>query len=216
MIDLSNLKMARIYSPASNEEINSVESTIGINLPWKYQMILLTSNGFLTESGILIYGIEDVVERNATWEVQKYAEGHIAIGDDSGGRVLLMAAQIEATQVLLVDSGDMNPKRAIIITNDVVEWIAKGCEIKGDSAIIDHQYTKLYDVILISQVDGGLKDLIILKKALSLEMSTNELLKGSKATPLTLIRKISYGKASNILAELGDLQKKIRLVPSDL
>lgn len=127
MIDLNKLELDYKNSPASKEDIVKIENVMNIKIPILFKELLLTSNGFLTTAGVFIYGTEDIVERNETWEVQRYAHEYIAIGDDSGGRVFLMVADIDSSQVIIADSGDMNPDYAEIMTNDLTKWVSHGC-----------------------------------------------------------------------------------------
>ncbi|WP_226535916.1 SMI1/KNR4 family protein [Fictibacillus halophilus] len=129
MINLSNLEMDYSNYSVSENEINETEKLMNIKFPKEYVTLLLKSNGFLTTEGIFIYGTEDILERNETWEVKEYANGFVAIGDDSGGRIFLMASQQESTQVLIVDSGELSLAYAEVLSSDLIEWIKHGCEI---------------------------------------------------------------------------------------
>ncbi|MEI5907329.1 SMI1/KNR4 family protein [Bacillus spongiae] len=129
MVDLTKLEMDYNNPPGSNEDIVQIEKLMNTIIPIAFKELLLTSNGFLTTEGVFIYGTEDIVERNKTWEVNQYAHGYIAIGDDSGGRVFLMAADTDSSQVIISDSGDMNLSHADFMTNDLVEWVSRGCTI---------------------------------------------------------------------------------------
>lgn len=55
-----------------------------------YKELLRCINGFLIGSGLFIYGMEYIVERNEVWEVDEYVRGYVLIGDDGGGNVFLM------------------------------------------------------------------------------------------------------------------------------
>ncbi|UNK30959.1 hypothetical protein MNO09_00130 (plasmid) [Bacillus sp. N5-665] len=45
------------------------------------------TNGFSIGGGLIIYGTDDIIERNETWEVTEYANGYVAIDDDGSGKV---------------------------------------------------------------------------------------------------------------------------------
>lgn len=77
-----------------------------------------------------LYGTEDIAERNATWEVQQYASGYVAIGDDGGGRVLLMRLAEEEKKVWIVDAGVMDPQHAELVAEDLLSWVNEGCFIE--------------------------------------------------------------------------------------
>ncbi|MED3183870.1 hypothetical protein [Bacillus thuringiensis] len=68
-----------------------------------------------------VQGTDDIVERNETWEVTEYANGYVAIGDDGSGNVFLMWQGADVREVRAVDSGDMNPNHATVVTLDFNE-----------------------------------------------------------------------------------------------
>ncbi|MEY2372507.1 SMI1/KNR4 family protein [Lysinibacillus capsici] len=114
--------------PATDHQIVHIENRLNCQLPRAYTLVLKESNGSSFTNGVFIYGTEEVLERNETWEVEEYAKGYIAIGDDSGGMVFLMDIKAEDSRVLAVDSGDMNPKHATLITYDLCKWLQAGCQ----------------------------------------------------------------------------------------
>ncbi len=52
-----------------------------------------------------------------------------------------------------------------------------------------------------------------IKNALGLELSAKELLANSKNLPFTLVNNIPYGRAENMLMNLGELREKLELQP---
>lgn len=114
--------------PATENDILQVEHSISCQLPTVYRRVLQEVNGVSLANGVLIYGTEELTERNETWEVEEYAKGYIAIGDDGGGMVFLMAIQGNDSSVFAVDSGDMNPQHATVVTMDLSKWLQNGCQ----------------------------------------------------------------------------------------
>ncbi|WP_010503574.1 SMI1/KNR4 family protein [Paenibacillus elgii] len=217
MIDLSKIKNIKLNPPASSDVIEAVEDELMVKFPNVYKELLKKTNGFQTDEGVVIYGTEDLIERNLTWEVEEYAKGFVAIGDNSGGTVYLMAEELGATELLAVDSGDMNPDNATMITSDFIQWLSSGCRHAGQDFVNDKQsFTQLHDIILINKPSNDIKDVLQIKKILGVNMSTSELLKGVKTPPFVLIRGVPYGKAIKCLEELGDLSKVLKLLPSNV
>ncbi|MBR3206474.1 MAG: SMI1/KNR4 family protein, partial [Bacillus sp. (in: Bacteria)] len=95
-----------------------------------YKELLKHTNGCSIGGEVLLYGTEDIAERNATWEVQQYASGYVAIGDDGGGRVLLMRQAEEEKKVWIVDAGVMDPQHAELVAEDLLSWVNEGCFIE--------------------------------------------------------------------------------------
>lgn len=87
------------------------------------------SDGLYTDEGVLIYGAEQIAERNQTWETELYAEGYVAVGDDSGGKVLIMLAEAGAKDVWIVDGGSMSPDDGMHVTDHFIRWVNEGLEL---------------------------------------------------------------------------------------
>lgn len=65
------------------------------------------SDGALLNDQVLIYSTSDIEERNDTFEVDKNFKGMVAIGDDSGGRIILIDKN-DAGKLWLVDAGSVS------------------------------------------------------------------------------------------------------------
>ncbi len=63
-------------------------------------------------------------------------------------------------------------------------------------------YIEPYDVILVSPLKGGSRDLLQIKKIFEFDMSIGDLLRGSKQLSFTIIRNINYAKALNGIEKL--------------
>lgn len=101
--------------PASEREISIVEEKMKVKLPNSYKDLLRDNNGLSVDGRILIYGTQDIMERNETWETQENAQGYIAIGDDVGGKVFLMHQGDNETMVLMVMAGIWFPNMPICL-----------------------------------------------------------------------------------------------------
>lgn len=110
---------------ASLDQIAKLEAQLDRCLPAEYKDLLLAVDGFSLSDGVVVYRSDDVQERNETFEVDKYAPGYLAIGDDSGGRSLLI--KYEGSGVYLVDQGVMDPDEMQQIAHSLTEWLATGC-----------------------------------------------------------------------------------------
>ncbi|WNF22688.1 SMI1/KNR4 family protein [Mesobacillus jeotgali] len=200
-----------ILSPSATEiDIEKVEKRLNTILPISYKALLQASNGVATNEGIIIYGTDDIPERNETWETQDYAPGFISIGDDSGGRVFLMSL-CDEEEILMVDSGDMTPDHAELISTNLIQWINKGLRMDiHETSIVD--WSENCKIVVVDAQDGALKDLIKIKGILGINIPTSDLLKGSKNLPFVLTEEIPYGKAKKLIEELGDLKVKLEFL----
>ncbi|WP_368929848.1 SMI1/KNR4 family protein [Bacillus pumilus] len=91
--------------PASDKQIKKAESQLNMVLPHAHKTLLKQTNGCFVGGDALLYGTEDIAERNATWEVHHYANGYVAIGDDGGGQVFLMRQTEEEKRKTRMDCG---------------------------------------------------------------------------------------------------------------
>ncbi|MGK4095020.1 SMI1/KNR4 family protein [Bacillus altitudinis] len=130
MIDVTQIPCLIINKPETDINIKKAESQLNMLLPHAYKTLLKQTNGCSVEGDVLLYGTEDIVERNKTWEVHHYASGYVAIGDDGGGRVLLMRQAEEEKKVWIVDAGVMDPQHAELVAEDLLSWVSHGCFIE--------------------------------------------------------------------------------------
>ncbi|MCY7673778.1 SMI1/KNR4 family protein [Bacillus safensis] len=130
MINLPEIPNLHVNKPASDIHIKEAESQLNMVLPRAYKELLKQTNGCSIGGEVLLYGTEDMVERNKTWEVQQYASGYVAIGDDGGGQVFLMRLAEEEKKVWIVDAGVMNPQHAELRAENFLKWVSEGCIIE--------------------------------------------------------------------------------------
>jgi hypothetical protein len=71
------------------DAIDIIRRWSGEDLQFGYMELLREYAGKTDNGRVLIYGAEDVVERNETFETKKYCAGYFALGDDSGGRAIV-------------------------------------------------------------------------------------------------------------------------------
>lgn len=212
MINLSKVSDLAKNTAASDIEIQEVENLLKLELPNVYKDLLRYTNGFSIGGGLVIYGTEDLVERNETWEVDEYASGFVAIGDDGGGNVFLMFQDADEKEVLVIDSGDMNPSHSNLVTSDFNKWVNSGClnEIDQKTSI---EIPDTCNILLVKPPNEGLKDLMKIKNVLGIEISTADLLKGSKNPPFILVERFPYGKGKKLMEKLGSTSTVLSIEP---
>ncbi|MDM5249101.1 SMI1/KNR4 family protein [Lysinibacillus sp. G4S2] len=212
MFDLTNSKDLNKYAAASEKEILAIEDMINFNLPAEYRIFLKYTNGLSSASGVLIYGTEEIIERNETWEVNEYAKGYLAIGDDGGGTVFLMALNAEESKVFSVGSGDMNPQNATIIAADFTRWIDSGCVSETEDEELGDPIDTC-NILLTASPNGGLKDLVKIKNVLHIKISASDLLKCSKNLPCELVKDYPYIQAIKLIESMGEIGQALTVVP---
>lgn len=213
MINLSGIPDIDKNEPADSLEIQEIENSMGITLPNTYKQLLTYANGFSISGGLVIYGTDDLLERNETWEVKRYAEGYIAIGDDGEGNVFLISLNSKESEIFIVDAGYMNPRQATVITTNLIEWVNSGCIVKDN--IVLSEIPNTCNIVLVKQPSGGLKELLRIKQSLGIDISTAEILKGSKNLPFILVENFPYGKAKKTIEKIGDISKCLNIIPTN-
>ncbi|MDF4730933.1 hypothetical protein P3552_27845, partial [Vibrio parahaemolyticus] len=108
----------------------------------------------------------------------------------------------EEKEVVVIDSGDMNPNHATVITADFKKWVNSGCVSEIEQKAI-HKSSDICNIVLVKTPSEGLKDLIRIKNILGLEISAIDLLKGSKNLPYILVERFPYGKAKKLIEKLA-------------
>lgn len=210
-MNLKNVKLIYKGKALKEEELELFKKKMQIELPNDYIKLLGNANGFLAEDGIKIYGIDELIERNETFEVIEYAPGYVAIGDDSGGRVFLMKAQENEKRIISVDSGYMNPNdMPEIVTENLEDWLMDGCQYNNHKTYQETS-TDLCKVYLLGIPQEGVKGLIKIKKAFGVEITMAEMLDGAKNPPYKIVNNITYAKAKVILGQLAGLEKVLKI-----
>lgn len=121
------------------------------------------TEGVIEENGVCLYGLNDLVERNETYETQKYMPSYYIIGDDSGDTVYVMEKNISSTAVYSVGMGDMDENNVVKISENFLEWV------RNIAGFIDNE-TSLEDfcTIYLKDKPDKMADLIMIKKYLIL------------------------------------------------
>jgi hypothetical protein len=59
-------------------------------MPETYLAVLQDRGGESLSKSVHLYALEDLLERNVTYEIKTYCPGFMSIGDDSGGRAIMI------------------------------------------------------------------------------------------------------------------------------
>jgi hypothetical protein len=110
--------------PAALEQIGALAVLLGLELPEEYRALLSESDG-ISGNLVQIFAVAEVPERNATYEVAKYAPGYILIGTVWDFPVLLRSARSSA--VYQNDWGAMTPDCMKELAPSLSAWIERGC-----------------------------------------------------------------------------------------
>ena len=212
-MNLADVPGIELQPAASAAEVEAAGARLHGVIPRLLREIWLHSNGLAMPAGFVLYGTADIAERNATFEVAQYAPDHLAIGDDSGGRMILTRATADETTVCHSDMGDLQPARFAALSGNLVSWIRDGAHIP-ESARPSSDPLALVDLYL-ERAPPDLRGLLEIKRTLSLDLSLGELKHAMEAVPAPLIRGVPAQKWRMRVDKLPpDLRALLWLRPS--
>lgn len=122
------MQYGSLNQKASHAEINQVGNVMGVISP-ELQLFWEKSNGLYLNTGLKLYSTGEILERNETFEVKKYAPGYLMIGDDSGGLGILISTTTTKSPVYVVDQGVLDPDYMKQVGNSLTKWIEDGCPL---------------------------------------------------------------------------------------
>ena len=111
------------------EKNAEIEDCLGQSLPAQYVQFLLAYSEKIIGDRVLLYSVEDLIERNSTYETKAYCPGYLAIGDDSGGRAFVIPIANWTGSVFGVDHADMSEDGFVFVTTNFQEWIRNDCRL---------------------------------------------------------------------------------------
>lgn len=167
---------------------------------WYYKY--LEAKGGLYED-LSVYGIDDISEMNEIHEVETYAEGYIAIGDDGGASVYMM--NCDSGDVIKVDKGVINPEYGYKVTNIRENWkkdLIEEMESEEYEEIDSYDVEDRYGIVVTEEFKGGTSDILKIKKHVP-NLKSGELLKGARNPPYALVKGLTKYEAQKIVERIG-------------
>ena len=123
-------QMPLLNLPASAEQVSDVENALSIAISADLRAVWERSNVMVfPDSGVTLYGTDDIVERNATFEIREYAPGLLLFGDDGGGRGFFVGVDADDVGVVAIDLGAVGSSEGSRIADGVFSWVEQGCPI---------------------------------------------------------------------------------------
>ena len=187
------------------EQFNDFESKHKLVIPTQYKEFLKVNNGISFDGGTILYSLDELKQMNDDLQVQMYQHNYLVIGDDGGGLVFLMKQVPNAEEVICVDMSDYDIESPFCKIPNFSEWYKDECQIcvkEKEDAI---KFSQEGNVFLIKMPVNGIKDLIKIKKAFNLDISSSQLLALSKELPCLIIKDIRYSKAVKLMKKIGQI-----------
>lgn len=183
-------------------QISDFESRYKMVIPVSYKEFLQNENGISFNGGTILYSLDELKQMNDDLQIQEYQPNYLAIGDDGGGLVFLMRQEVDAEEVICVDMSDYDIDSLICKIDNFTDWYKDGCKIYKETQE-DNRLSEAGDIFLIKEPKNGMKDLIKIKQAFSMDISTSQLLALSKELPCMVIKDIRYAKAIKLMEKVG-------------
>jgi hypothetical protein len=110
--------------------IDAVTAWAGAELAEQYLNLLGSHGGSFVSPVIRLYSVDELIERNETYETKKYCPGYLTIGDDSGGQAIVIAIGKSHGPVFIIDHGSMDPDYFTEVAPNLATWIGSGFSVR--------------------------------------------------------------------------------------
>ncbi|TDF83725.1 SMI1/KNR4 family protein [Pseudomonas sp. H9] len=154
------------HGAASNVAIEGVREELGVSSDSWVVGFWRGSDGAFLNNQVLIYSTSEIQERNDTFEVGLNFKGMVAVGDDSGGRVILINKN-GSEGFFLVDAGSVSLDEA-----DKFETLEGVLDFIGQED--DDIESRVGNIVALG-CKPSLEEIIGVKKSLGLNLSVVEL-----------------------------------------
>jgi hypothetical protein len=114
--------------PASDEAIATATLSLAAGMPEEYSVLLRQADGVAADAFVL-YACDELSERNEILGIGESAPGYVAIGDDNGGRAIVLRGGPGRSPVWLVGHGSMSPADMKPLAGSLDEWVKAGCPL---------------------------------------------------------------------------------------
>lgn len=171
-----------------SDSLADIEQWVGQRLPEPYRGFLERQDEALPVGDcVVLYGRADFLELNVCNEVKTYCPECVTIGDDSGGRQILLV--LTNGRIGLVDAGSMRPADARPLAERFEEWLAGDCNLRDPPAA---SHPERIDIYLLRPPADGLKGLVRVLKLLDLNVPASEYRGILAGVPCRLARDVGY------------------------
>ena len=126
-MDFTKIEFLEKNRPASEADIDLVESKIKGVLPDIYKEFLKTANGMILNLCVL-YDTKSIAEMYDCNEFAEYAPEYVSIGNDNGDREIIMKAEKDAVFCGFLDAGSIGisqPDQWF----EFQSWVQNGCDM---------------------------------------------------------------------------------------
>lgn len=194
-------------------KISEVENRLNIVIPKAYKDFL-AENADLFHEGLMcfddgvLFDIEMIEESYTTLEFGKYAPEYIPIGNDNGDYSLVMKSGSRVTRFGVLEHGSIGTLKPEYLQS-FNQWYKNGHSFSFDDDN-DADLSKHVQIILKKTPENKAKTMMLIRKALMLEMPVSELMSAADKAPCVLTDKHSAVIAKSII-EKYQLDKWLKI-----
>ncbi|WP_156385787.1 MULTISPECIES: SMI1/KNR4 family protein [unclassified Pseudomonas] len=185
-----------VNPPASAEMINETIRLLEVDEDVWIARFWALYNGALLDDQLLIYSTEEIVERNKTYDIDKDFPGQLLVGDDSGGRLVLIDRSVE-DKFYLIGSGDpfLDDAEIFFSVEALVAYVLEDGNELPDSV----------SILAIGKAKATLQEILEIKKGLGLNDSVKDLKEKLKKENEVVLKEVKAAKYEGVLARYRHL-----------
>ena len=185
--------------------ISEIEKRLNIVIPKVYKDFLAENadsfhDGLMCFDDGVLYDIETIEERYSTLEFDKYAPEYIPIGNDNGDYALVMKSGSRITRAGFLEHGSIGTLKPEQLQN-FEQWFKNGHSFSFEEDDDDVDWSEKVQIILKKAPENKAKTMMLIRKALMLDMPVSELLSAADNVPCVLTDKHSAIIAKRIIEE---------------
>jgi hypothetical protein len=190
------LRYSDINPPASAGMINEAARLLGVDEDVWVARFWALYNGALLDEQVLIYSTEEIAERNKAYDIDKDFPGQLLVGDDSGGRLVLIDRCAE-DKFYLIGSGDpfLDDAEIFFSVESLVAYILED----------DNELPDSVSVLAIGKVKATLQEVLEIKKGLGLSDSVKNLKEKLEKENEVVLKEVKAAKYEGVLARYRHL-----------
>lgn len=151
---------------------------------------------------VLLYGLDSLLERNQTHQLEEYMPGWFSLGDDSGGSQFLMKLD-GCAAVFACEAGALGSLEPVLVHPEFGDWLSRGCPLPQAPPV---KLPLAGDFWMIESPPNGLKDLLKLKQTLALQHSLGQLKEYLQGVPCRIAANIPCINWDGRLEKLPELR----------
>ena len=156
------LDRVRLRAPATDEAIAEFERASGLRLPEDYSAFLRTTNGgegSIGESWVRFWGVEELLEMNAAYDIPKYFPELFVFGTNGGGTAFAFDIRCAPWTVVEIDLISIDLQDSIAAGNTFTDFLDRLLRFRIAEFIADWRSRRPQDETAIAKFETTIEDI---------------------------------------------------------